>query len=97
MIDYISRLMGEKGLDSLELTRKMLRSSLQLGTQAEAFDRGTQLLGGLPEFNSLTITAIVAEIEDELDCEISDVEISADIFETMGSLADFIAYKMETA
>ena len=84
-------------MNPLELTRKILRSCLQLGSQADAFDRNTQLLGGLPEFNSLTITAIVAEVEDELDCEIDDAEISAEIFETMGSLADFIAAKMDAA
>lgn len=84
-------------MNSMELTRKILRSCLQLGPQADTFDRDTQLLGGLPEFNSLTITAIVAEVEEELDCEIDDAEITAEIFETVGALADFIADNMEAA
>jgi len=78
-------------LDSLELTRKIVRACLQLGDQADSFDRNTQLLGGLPEFNSLTIAAVVASIEDEMDCEIEDEELTAELFETMGSLSDFIA------
>ena len=84
-------------MDALELTRKTLRDCLQLGSQADAFGRGTQLLGGLPEFNSLTITAIVAAIEDELDVDIDDMEITAEIFETVGSLAAFVQVKMEQA
>ena len=82
-------------MESLELTRNIVRACLQLGTLADTFDRDTQLLGGLPEVNSLTITAIVATVEEELDCEISDSEITAEIFESMGSLADFIGEKME--
>lgn len=75
----------------MDVTRKIVRACLQLGSQADSFDRNTQLLGGLPEFNSLTIAAVVASIEDEFDCEIDDEELTAEIFETMGSLSDFIA------
>lgn len=78
-------------MNSMEVTRKIVRTCLQLGPQADGFDRNTQLLGGLPEFNSLTIAAVVASIEDEFDCEIDDEELTAEIFETMGSLSDFIA------
>jgi acyl carrier protein len=84
-------------LESLEVTRNIVRACLQLGSLAESFDRDTQLLGGMPEFNSLTIAAIVASIEDELDCEIDDADITGEMFETMGSLSDFVAEKMEEA
>jgi len=81
----------------LEITRNIVRACLQLGPLADSFNRDTQLLGGFPEFNSLTIASIVASIEDELDCEIDDADISAEIFETMGTLSDFVAEKMEEA
>ena len=84
-------------MESLEVTRNIVRACLQLGPLADSFDRDTQLLGGMPEFNSLTIAAIVASIEDELDCEIDDADITGEIFETMGSLSDFVAEKMEEA
>ena len=84
-------------MDSLELTKKIVRTCLQLGSGADGFDRNTQLLGGMPEFNSLTITAIIASIEDELDCEVDDGDITAEIFDTMGSLADFVEEKMSLA
>ena len=82
-------------MDYLPLARQIVKSSLQLGDEANNFDANTQLLGGLPEFNSLTITNIITEIEVQLDCEVDDGELSAEVFETLGSLADFIASKAE--
>ena len=84
-------------MDSLDLTRNIVRDSLQLGAQADDFDRDTQLLGEIPEFNSLTITSIITAIEDSLDVEVDDADITAEIFETVGSLADFVALKMAEA
>lgn len=80
-------------MDVLGMTRSILQTNLQLAGAAE-FDRDTALLGALPEFNSLTITSILVSIEDETGCEVHDDEISAEIFETVGSLADFIAGKL---
>ena len=80
-------------MDFLSLARQIVKSSLQLGDESNTFDESTQLLGGLPEFNSLTITNIIAEIEVQLDCEVDDGELTAELFETLGSLANFIASK----
>ncbi len=80
-------------MESLDITRNIVGACLQLDNRA-ALDRDTQLLGGFPEFNSLTITTIVAALEDELDCDIDDAEITAEIFETVGSLADFVDSKL---
>lgn len=80
-------------MNALELTRKLLRSCMQLGA-SEPLTPETQLLGGFPEFNSLTITTLIVQIEEAVDCEIDDEEISAEIFETVGSLAAFVDGKM---
>jgi acyl carrier protein len=82
-------------MNALDLTRDILSTALQLGGQANQLDESTSLLGGFPEFNSLTITTIITAIEEQLDCSISDAEISAEIFETVGTLAEFIRQKME--
>ena len=81
-------------MDSMDLTRKILRSCMQLGSEVDDFTPATQLLGGFPEFNSLTITAIIASIEDELDSDIEDAEITGEIFETVGTLSAFIGEKL---
>jgi acyl carrier protein len=81
-------------MESLDITRNIVGACLQLDNRA-GLERDTQLLGGFPEFNSLTITTIVAALEDELDCEIDDAEITAEIFETVGTLADFVESKIQ--
>jgi len=53
------------------------------------------LLGNFPEFNSLTIATLMLQIEEKIDCEIALDELSVEIFETVGSLADFIETKMD--
>ena len=81
-------------MDPTTIAINVVRESLQLGGQADGFDRDTYLLGALPEFNSLSIASIIASIEEQLDCEIADDEITGEIFETVGSLADFIESKI---
>ncbi len=51
-------------------------------------------MGGFPEFDSMTIMALIEQIEEALGCEIDDDEISGETFETVGSLAQFVAGKM---
>lgn len=80
-------------MNALDLTRKLVRGCLQLADSVP-LTPDTPLLGGFPEFNSLTITTLVAEIEDALDCEIDDSELTSELFETVESLADFVASKM---
>lgn len=81
-------------MDPLEVARDILRSNLQLGARADGMDRNTALMGSLPEFNSLTVVGLIADIEEQTGNSVEDDEISADIFETVGTFADFIASKM---
>ena len=82
-------------MDALDIARDILSTSLQLGSRASQLNASTQLLGGFAEFNSLTITTIITAIEEQLDCSIDDSEISGEIFETVGTLAEFISRKMD--
>lgn len=82
-------------MDSLELTQKLVRNCLQL-KPSENLTRDTPLLGGFPEFNSLTVATLIVEIENAVDCEIDDEEVTAETFETVGSLAEFVERKMAT-
>jgi len=81
-------------MDNLELTKDILRSSLQLGERADTLELDTPLMGHFPQLNSLTVMGIVSEIEAQTGCAISDQEITAEIFESVGSLAAFINQKI---
>jgi len=54
-------------------------------------------MGSFPEFNSLTIVTMILQIEENTGCDIEDDEISADIFETIGTLTDFVEEKIAQA
>ena len=81
-------------MEPLDMAREILRSNLQLGARADGMDRNTALMGSLPEFNSLTVVGLIADIEEQTGNTVDDDEISAEIFETVGTFADFIASKM---
>lgn len=81
-------------MDAETLAREILRSDLQLGARADRLERSSALMGSLPEFNSLTVVSLISSVEEQVGCTVDDDEISAEIFETFGAFADFIAIKM---
>jgi acyl carrier protein len=82
-------------MNSFELARDLLRSALQLGDRADQLTPESPLMGSFPEFNSLTVVGLMTGVEEQLGCEIDDTEITEEIFETVGSLAQFIEKKMD--
>lgn len=80
-------------MNSLDMARAVLRDALGLGERAGRLGRDSQLLGGMPEFDSMAVVSVITLLEDRLGVAIDDDEISADMFVTVGSLADFIASK----
>lgn len=81
----------------LEDVRLVLAETLQLGDRASELDRSTPLLGNLPELDSMIIATLLAAIEERFGITIEDDEISADTFESVGSLCDYIEAKLAAA
>lgn len=81
-------------MSTLDGVRRILRDTLQLGERAEQLDRNTELLGSLPELDSMAVVTVLTSIEEEYDIVIEDDEISAETFETLGSLTDFVESKL---
>ncbi len=75
--------------DSLTGVIETLRDVLQLEPQ-RPLEPGSRLLGGIPEFDSLAVASVLLAIEDRFGLEFDDEDISAELFETIGSLADFV-------
>ena len=82
-------------MTALDLTRDLVRTCLNLDA-SEPLTEDTFLMGGFREFDSMTIMALIEQIEEALGCEIDDDEISGETFETVGSLAEFVAGKMNS-
>lgn len=81
-------------MDAQKIAENVVRTCLQLDETVELKSE-TYLMGNFAEFNSLTITTMIAEIEDVTGCGIDDDELSAELFETVGSLAEFVQMKLD--
>lgn len=68
-----------------------LDEALSLGGRAQGFTRDTALFGALPEFDSMALVAVVGSLEDRLGIDLPMDDLRAEVFETVGSLVDFLA------
>jgi acyl carrier protein len=78
----------------IEGVKRVLREVLQLGDRVKAFDGSTGLFGSIPEFDSMAVVTVVAGLEEHFDIEIDDDDITAEIFESVGTLTRFIEEKL---
>lgn len=78
----------------LEDIRQVLRDVLQLGERAKALGPATLLLGSIPEFDSMAVVSVITLIEERFGIVVDDDEISADTFETVGTLLEFVSAKL---
>jgi acyl carrier protein len=77
----------------LEEVKAILTDVLNLGAGAQALNADSPLLGALPELDSMAVVAVMAALEERFGIAIDDDDISASTFETLGSLAAFVAEK----
>lgn len=73
--------------------KSIIGDALQLGDRTAALTAESRLLGAIPEFDSMAVVTVLTMIEEEFGFSVSDDEISADVFETLGTLAGFVEGK----
>ena len=66
---------------------------LNLGAAGQSLNAESPLLGSLPELDSMAVVTLIGALEDHFGIAIDDDDISASTFDTLGSLADFVAQK----
>jgi acyl carrier protein len=81
-------------MDTLTQVKRILRDALNLGSRADRLTPESPLLGGLPEFDSMAVVNVVTALETDLGLEVNDDELSAEVFATVGSLAQFVSTKL---
>lgn len=79
---------------TIDTVRKILGETLQLGDRADGFERTTALFGSIPEFDSMAVVTVITAMEDRFGFVVEDDEISAETFETVGSLTEFAERKL---
>lgn len=75
---------------SLDDIKTVIGDVLQIGDRAAALDADSPLLGAIVEFDSMAVVSVLTTIEDQFGVLIDDDEVSAEAFETLGSLTDFV-------
>jgi len=72
----------------------LLTEVLQLGNRGEQLTANSQLLGSIPEFDSMAVVAIITQIEEQYGVEFEDEDITAESFATLGSLVELVETKL---
>ena len=62
--------------------------------RADSLDATTPLLGSLPELDSMAVLELVLELEQRFGITIEGEDVTADVFETLGSLTEFVDSKL---
>lgn len=69
-------------------------ATLGVEDRADTLDATTPLLGALPELDSLAVLELVFELEQRFGIEFEGEDVTADVFETLSSLAAFVDSKL---
>ena len=71
--------------------KSVLVQTLGIEDRADALTADTPLFGSIPELDSLAVVEVVTTLEDRFGFQIDDDDFSGDVFETVGTLAAFVA------
>ena len=71
----------------------VLDETLQLGGRANGFTESTALLGEIAELDSMAVLSVLTGIEEYFGIEFDDDDVSAESFESVGSLVSLVIEK----
>lgn len=79
----------------LDDVKRILIDVLSLGPNGQSLHAGSPLLGSLPELDSMAVVNLIGALEEHFGIAVEDDEIDAATFDTLGSLAAFVARKLD--
>lgn len=79
---------------TIDTVRATLIETLELSHRPEALTADTALFGAIPELDSFGVVQLVAAVEERFGITIEDDEFGPELFETVGSLTDFVDAKI---
>lgn len=74
--------------------KEIVIKNLNLSGKSRELTTSSQLIGAVPELDSMAVVGIITALEDCFGFTVYDDEISADSFETLGSLIAFVEKKL---
>jgi len=82
---------------TLEGVKGIVVTTLGIEDRAASLTATSPLFGAVPELDSLGVLEVVTNLESHFGITIDDEEFSGEIFETLGSLAQFVEDKLPSA
>ena len=71
---------------------KVLHESL--GLRGPPLGASSQLLGAIPELDSMAVVTVITTLEERFGFTVADDEIDGSTFATVGSLVEFVKSKL---
>jgi acyl carrier protein len=78
----------------LEAVRAVVVETLGVQDRAGTLEASTPLLGSLPELDSMAVLELVLALEERFGIAIEGEDVTAEVFETLASLAAFVDGKL---
>ncbi|MEV4277858.1 acyl carrier protein [Actinoplanes xinjiangensis] len=78
---------------TIDDVKAVLVSTLGIQDRAATIDADTQLLGNLPELDSMAVLELIAALEEKFGISVDDDEVTAEVFDTLGTLAALVDSK----
>lgn len=69
---------------------RILVATLGIDTGAGGLNASTRLFGALPELDSMAVVEVIVALQDHFGVRIDEEDITAEAFETVGSLAAIV-------
>lgn len=79
---------------TFENVKAVVVATLDIKDRAGDLVPESELLGSLPELDSVAVVELVVALQDRFGIQIEDDEVIGDIFETLGQLTAFIDSKV---
>ena len=74
----------------LAAVKEVLVETLELHDRADELDASTPLMGALPELDSMAVLELIAALEQRFGITVAEEDVTAETFETLGSLTAFV-------
>jgi acyl carrier protein len=76
--------------DTLDRVKVVIVKTLGIQDRAHTLDASTELFGSMPELDSMAVVTLAVNLEREFDFEIEDEDFTGEVFESIGSVAEFV-------
>jgi acyl carrier protein len=76
--------------DTLDRVKVVIVKTLGIQDRADQLEESTELFGSMPELDSMAVVTLAVNLEREFDFEIDDEDFTGEVFDTIGSLAEYV-------